>query len=215
MGSVLMVTSNPTRTSPVKRGKWMLENILGAPSPPPPPDIPALEQAAEKMDHVPTLRETLAAHRASPICASCHDRMDPLGLALENFSALGQLHDVDMEQPVDASGTLSTGESFKDMRELKRILVTNHKIEYYRCLTEKLLTYALGRGVEYYDVPTVDKIVAKLDSDNGRFSTLLMGVIDSAPFQQERTAPDLIPDAAKSAPRLTQTSPTHEDAPVH
>ena len=164
MGSVMMVTSNPTRTSPVKRGKWILENILGAPAPPPPPDIPALEESGKKIaDHTPTMRETLAAHRADPLCASCHDRMDPLGLALENFDAFGVVRLRDLGQPIDASGRLSTGEAFKDIRDLKHILITNHRDEFYRCLTEKMLTYALGRGMEYYDVPTVDKIVESLD----------------------------------------------------
>jgi len=190
MGSVMMVTSNPTRTSPVKRGKWVLENILGAPPAPPPPDVPALEEAGKKTaDHTPTMRETLAVHRASPVCASCHDRMDPLGLAMENFDAFGIVRTKDLGQPIDATGRLSTGETFKDVRELKHILVTDHREEFYRCLTEKLLTYALGRGTEYYDVPAIDKIVENLDAGDGHFSVLLNGVINSAAFQEERALP--------------------------
>ncbi len=203
MGSVLMVTSNPTRTSPVKRGKWILENILGAPAPPPPPDIPALEEAGQKIaDHPPTLRETLAAHRASPLCASCHDRMDPLGLALENFNALGTVRLQELGQPIDAASRLSSGEAFKDIRDIKHILATNHREEFYRCLTEKMLTYALGRGMEYYDVPAIDKIVENLDKDDGRFSALLMGIIDSASFQEERTL-------AQPSVLVTQTTSAH------
>jgi hypothetical protein len=187
MGSTLMVTSNPTRTSPVKRGKWVLENILGAPAPPPPPDIPPLELAANQFkDKQPTLREILAAHRANPQCASCHDRMDPLGLAMENFNAQGLFRKQELNQPIDASGQLVTGEKFNDIRDLKRALVENHLDEFYRCLTEKLMTYATGRGMEYYDMPTIDKIVERLDHDDGRFSALLLGVIESAPFQEQR-----------------------------
>jgi hypothetical protein len=208
MGSVLMVTSNPTRTSPVKRGKWILENILAAPTPPPPPNIPALEDSKPKDDsHVPTLRETLAVHREDAMCASCHNRMDPLGLALENFNALGQWRTEEYKQKIDPSGQLATGETFGDIAELKRVLVAKHKLEFYRCLTEKLLTYALGRGMEYYDVPTVDKIVENLDRNHGAFSALLNGVIESAPFQQQRLITNPIADATSSAPSLTQNTP--------
>jgi hypothetical protein len=198
MGSVMMVTSNPTRTSPVKRGKWVLENILGAPPPPPPPDVPPLEEAGKKTaDHIPTMRETLATHRANPLCASCHDRMDPLGLAMENFDAFGTVRTKDLGQPIDATGRLSTGETFKDVRDLKHILVTNHREEFYRCLTEKMLTYALGRGTEFYDVPAIDKIVESLDRNDGHFSSLLDGIINSAAFQEERNLPEGQPAPAR------------------
>jgi hypothetical protein len=187
MGATLIVTSNPTRTSPVKRGKWVLENILGAPAPPPPPDIPPLELAAGQFkDQKPTLRQILAAHRANPQCASCHDRMDPLGLALENFNAEGLYRNKELDQPIDPSGQLFTGEKFKDISDLKHALVQNHLEEFYHCLTEKLLIYATGRGMEYYDMPTIDKIVSQLDREDGRMSALLLGVIESAPFQQQR-----------------------------
>jgi hypothetical protein len=187
MGATLMVTSNPTRTSPVKRGKWVLENILGAPTPPPPPDIPPLELAAKNVaGPKPTLRQILAAHRINPQCASCHDRMDPLGLSMENFNAEGLLRTQELNQPIDASGELFTGEAFKDVGELKHALVVNHLTEFYRCLAEKLLIYATGRGMEYYDMPTIDKISERLDHEDGRFSALLLGVIESAPFQEER-----------------------------
>ncbi|HEX7862092.1 MAG TPA: DUF1592 domain-containing protein [Verrucomicrobiae bacterium] len=186
-GSVLIVTSNPTRTSPVKRGLFILDNFLGTPPPPPPPDTPELEASADKFDgREPTLRETLELHRSSPLCSSCHTRMDPLGLALENFNALGAYRDKERGMPIDTSSKLITGEEFKDIRELKKILADRRYMDFYRCFTEKLLTYALGRGLEFYDVATVDRIVAELDKDNGRFNTLLIGIVESAPFQKRR-----------------------------
>jgi len=186
-GSVLIVTSNPTRTSPVKRGLFILDNILGTPTPPPPPDVPPLEESEKEVAGAnPTLRETLAIHREKPLCSSCHNRMDPLGLALENFNALGMWRDKERGKPIDAAGKLVTGETFTDVREVKRALATGHKRDFYRCLTEKLLTYALGRGLEYYDVESVDRIVEKLEKDNGRFSALLTGIVESAPFQRTR-----------------------------
>jgi hypothetical protein len=186
-GSVLVVTSNPTRTSPVKRGLFVLENFIGAPPPPPPADIPALEEASKEVkDHEPSLRETLEIHRAKPLCSSCHNRMDPLGLALDNFNALGMWRDRERGQPLDVAGRLITGETFSNIRELKKILVTRHYDDFYRCLTEKVLTYALGRGLDYYDVETVDQIVQRLETNEGHFSALLMGVIESTPFQKRR-----------------------------
>jgi len=158
---------------------------------------------------VPTQREVLAKHRADPLCASCHDKMDPLGLALENFNALGQYRTKDMGQPVDATGALFTGESFQNIRELKHLLVTTHKDEFYRTLTEKLMTYALGRGVEYYDMPTVDKIVARLDQTDGKFEELLLGVIESAPFQKRRPVPNPLTPEAKTA-MVADNTPANE-----
>lgn len=186
-GTVLAVTSNPTRTSPVKRGLFVLENILGTPPPPPPPNIPALEESQKHADgHELSLREALALHRADKLCASCHARMDPLGFALENFNAMGNWRTVDAKQPIDPAGKLVTGEPFADIRELKRLLTHERRTDYYRCLTEKMLTYAIGRGLEYYDVSTVDEIVSRLEQENGRFSVLLNGIIASAPFQKQR-----------------------------
>jgi hypothetical protein len=204
MGSVLMITSNPTRTSPVKRGKWVLDNILHTPTSPPPPNVPALEEAKPAdPTKIPTMRESMAQHREDAMCASCHNRMDPLGLALENFNALGQWRTQELNQPIDPSGELATGEKFADIRDLKKILVSTRKLDYYRALTEKLLIYATGRGLQYYDVPTVDKIVADLERNKGAFSTLLMGVIESAPFQQQRTFSSPPPTPAKPT-QLTQ-----------
>ena len=186
-GSVLAVTSNPTRTSPVKRGLFILDNLLGTPPAPPPPDIPPLEDASKGItNRTVTLRETLALHREAPLCSSCHNRMDPLGLSLENFNAMGMWREKERGEPIDAAGKLLSGEEFTDIKELKRILASNHAIEFYRTVAEKLLIYALGRGLEYYDVPTVDMIVERLKQSNGRPSSLLAGIIESAPFQKTR-----------------------------
>jgi hypothetical protein len=188
-GTVLGVTSNPTRTSPVKRGVFILDNILGTPPPPPPPDIPPLEDATKNVtNRAPTLRETLAAHREQPLCSSCHNRMDPLGLAFENFNAMGMWRDAEFNEPIDATGSLITGETFNDVRDLKRALVKNHYKDFYHTVTEKLLTYALGRGLEYYDVETCDQIVARIEAAQGRPSALIAGVVESAPFQKTRPA---------------------------
>ncbi|HEX4414257.1 MAG TPA: DUF1592 domain-containing protein, partial [Lacipirellulaceae bacterium] len=188
--TILAVTSNPSRTSPVKRGLFVLDNILGfPPPPPPPPNVPLLETAETGIQgRAPTVRELQERHRHEPLCAACHARMDPLGLALENFNALGMWRTTESDQPIDASGKLLSGEEFNGIRDLKTIIKEQHRLDFYHCLTEKLLTYALGRGLEYYDEYTVDQIVARLDSEHGKFSALLMGVIESAPFQKQRRA---------------------------
>ena len=191
--SVLLVTSNPTRTSPVKRGQFILESLLGTPAPPPPGVVPPLEESKKSFkDREPTGRELLAIHRAQPLCASCHARLDPMGLALENFNAMGLWRDKERGQPIDSTGKLQSGESFRDVRELKKILKEGHKTDFYRCISEKLLTYALGRGLDYNDVDTVDRIVDRLEGEGGRFSALLLGVIDSAPFQKRRSVSSAI-----------------------
>jgi hypothetical protein len=201
-GSVLIVTSNPTRTSPVKRGLFILDNILGTPPPPPPANVPPLEDSEkENQGRTPTLRETLAVHRENALCRSCHNRMDPLGLALENFNALGMWREKERGQPIDSTGKLITGEPFKDIRELKKILVTDRHLDFYRCLTEKMLTYALGRGLQYTDIETVDRIVADLERNGGRISALLMGVVESAPFQKRRN--DSVVNADKNQRETT------------
>jgi len=186
-GTILAVTSNPNRTSPVKRGQFILDSILGTPAPPPPPNIPALEDAAHGIKgHTPSLREMLELHRREPLCASCHTRMDPPGFALENFSAAGTWRTTDGHHPIDASGELATGETFHNAREMKHILATDHQIDFYRCLTEKMLTYALGRGLQDFDVETVDRIVTRLQQGDGQFSALLVGIAESTPFQKQR-----------------------------
>ena len=185
--SMLLVTSNPTRTSPVKRGLFILDNILGTPAPPAPAGVPDLEETAKKFaGREPPLRELLAAHRESALCSSCHSRMDPLGIALENFNALGMWRDQEKDEPIDASGKLITGETFQDVRDLKKILRDRHATDFYRCVTEKMLTYALGRGMVETDEQTLDLIVQRLIENDGRFSALIQGVIESAPFQKQR-----------------------------
>jgi mono/diheme cytochrome c family protein len=208
-GNMLLITSNPTRTSPVKRGLFILENILGTPTPPAPPNVPELEEAAhEAAGHKPTLRELLARHREDALCSSCHNRIDPLGLAFENFTALGTWRDQEEGQPIDPSGDLITGEAFSGVQELKQILVENHRTTFYRCLTEKLLTYALGRGIEYYDELTIDRIVSRLEQEDGRFHTLVAGIVESAPFQQRRKTGSLtaVNPLAQPESQLAQTS---------
>jgi hypothetical protein len=187
-GSTLLVTSNPDRTSPVKRGLFVLANFLGTPPPPPPANVPALE-ASESEFHgkEPSLRDVLKLHREAPMCRSCHNRMDPIGLAFENFNGIGLWRDSERKQPIMPEGSLITGETFTSVSELKRILVSGHKREFYSTLTAKLLTYATGRGPEYYDVETIDRIVKRMEDNDGRFSALLMGVVESAPFQKMRT----------------------------
>jgi mono/diheme cytochrome c family protein len=204
-GTVLAVTSNPTRTSPVKRGLFILDNVLGTPPPPPPPNIPPLEDAVKGVkDRPPTLRETLAVHRENPSCSSCHNRMDPLGLAFENFNALGMWRDQELGAPVDAAGHLITGEEFNGVAELKKLLSQKYATSFYRTVTEKMLTYALGRGLEYYDVQTVDQILNQVEKNGGKPSSLLLGVVESAPFQKTRTrsqaAIDQSPRAASAEP---------------
>jgi hypothetical protein len=186
-GTTLVVTSNPDRTSPAKRGLYVLENLLGTPPPPPPPDIPALEQTEAAMSgQTPTTRQLLELHREDPLCASCHNRMDPLGLALENFNPLALFREQERNQDIDASGELITGEQFEGIDELKEILVTEHEQDFYRCATEKLLTYALGRGLDYYDVEAVDRILERLEESDGSAKEWLLGVVESEPFLRSR-----------------------------
>jgi len=182
--SILTITSNPTRTSPVKRGKWVLETLLGTPPPPPPADVPLLvegEQAALSG----SLRERTLQHRADPNCASCHERMDPLGFGLENFDAIGRWREQDGEFSIDPSGTLPSGESFAGPAELRTILL-GRAAEFRHSLAEKLLTYALGRGLEYYDRTAVDGLVHALEAGDDRFTALVVAVAASDPFRLRR-----------------------------
>jgi hypothetical protein len=181
--SVLTLTSNPNRTSPVKRGKWVLENLLGAPPPPPPPSVPSLDEEAKTVTG--TLRHQMELHRANPTCASCHARMDPIGFGMENFDGIGQWRDQDAGQPVDAGGELLTGEAFKTPLELLQILANSRRDDFLHCLTEKMVTYALGRGVDVYDHAAVDRIADGL-ADDPRFSNLVLGIVQSVPFQMRR-----------------------------
>lgn len=183
-GSFLVVTSNPTRTSPVKRGQFILDNLLGAPAPPPPPNIPPLEdiKKAEKL----SMRELMELHRSDALCSSCHQRMDPLGLALENFNAIGMYRDTINNNPIDPSGQLITGEKFNTFEELVAVLSTSRRRDFYRCLAEKILTYAIGRGMEPEDIPTIAGLIEGMEASQGRMSDLLKAVAKSAPFQNTR-----------------------------
>ncbi len=182
--SVLTVTSNPTRTSPVKRGRWVLEQILGSPPPPPPPDVPELEEDHDAITGT-TLRERLEQHREDPACANCHAKMDPIGFAMENYNAIGKFRTKDGEQDIDTAGQLPDGTSFEGIADLKQIL-KNRKTQFARCLTEKMLTFALGRGLEYYDKPTIDRIVTALEANDYRSSVLITEIVKSDPFLLRR-----------------------------
>ena len=179
--SVLTVTSNPTRTSPVKRGKWVLDNLLNTPPPPAPADVPELE----KGKLVGTLRERMEQHRANPACAACHDVMDPLGFALENFNAVGLWRTHDGRDEINASGSLPDGTKFNGVGELRTMLATTRREQFVRCLAEKMLIYAVGRGTEYYDKCAIDKIVSEIRPQNYRFAYLIASIIQSDPFQKQ------------------------------
>ena len=184
-GSILTVTSYANRTSPVNRGKWVLENILGTPPPPPPPDVPDLETA--EGGQALSMREAMEQHRANPVCASCHRLMDPLGLSLENFDAIGRWRDrSETRGTIDATGELPDGTPFDGPAGLKDALL-RHPDRFVTTVTEKLLTYALGRGIEYYDAPAVRAIVREAAGDGYRLSSLVKGVVRSAPFQMRRS----------------------------
>jgi len=187
-GSILTVTSYANRTSPVVRGKWLLENILGAPPPPPPPDVPALEdkQAGGK---VLSTRERMEEHRKNAVCASCHAQMDPLGFALEDFDAIGRWRDAsEAGTLIDASGALPDGTTFNGPAELRAVLLARRE-EFVQTVTTKLLTYALGRGVAHYDLPAVRRIVREAAPMDYRWSSIILGVVKSTPFQMRRSAP--------------------------
>jgi hypothetical protein len=182
--SVLTVTSNPTRTSPVKRGRWVLEQLLGTPPPPPPPNVPELDKEDGKK-LTGSLRQRMEQHRQNPACANCHASMDPLGFAFENFDAIGAFREKDGDFAIDSSGVLPGGKMFKGPAELKTILLEKRDL-FNRCIVEKMLTYALGRGLEYYDKSTVDRVVSALEKDGGRFSTLVTEIAKSEPFRLRR-----------------------------
>ena len=178
--SILTVTSNPTRTSPVKRGKWILENLLNTPPPPPPPNIPELE----KGKLVGTLRQRMEQHRSNPACAACHNMMDPLGFALENFDAVGQYRERDAGAAIDASGHLPDGTEFTGVAGLRELLSTQRREQFVRCLVEKMMIYAVGRGIEYYDKCAIDKILLDAKKQDYKFAYIIAGIIDSDPFQK-------------------------------
>ncbi len=203
--SVLTLTSNPTRTSPVKRGKWVLENLLGTPPPPPPPNVPELDDKSRQLTG--TLRQQMEQHRANPVCASCHERMDPIGFGLENFNAIGAWRDKEGDAPIDASGKLVGDDEFAGASDLAALLARKRSDEFRRCLAEKMLTYGLGRGVEYYDRPAVDQIVQRLQAGGDKFSALILAVAESFPFGNRRA--DDSPAAMTRAEDTSNPTPTN------
>jgi hypothetical protein len=184
-GSVLTVTSYATRTSPVLRGKWVLENLVGAPPPPPLPDVPTLKDNTIAANL--SVRERLAEHRANAACASCHNLMDPIGFSLENFDAIGRLRMLDEGQPIDASGGLPDGSTFTGVAGLEAGLLQQPEL-FVSTLTEKLLTFALGRGVEWYDASAVREIVREARAHDYRFSSIILGIVNSTPFTMRKAA---------------------------
>jgi mono/diheme cytochrome c family protein len=189
--SILAVTSYTTRTAPTIRGKWVLENILSAPPPAPPPNVPSLE-SSNKDGKSLSVRQMLELHRANPACASCHARMDPLGLSLENFDAIGHWRTSDAGNAIDASGVLLDGTKVEGPRELRQALMAQ-KTMFVKTVTDKLLTYALGRGLEYYDAPTVRAIDRAADTDGDRWSSIILGIVKSAPFQMRAAGRSAVP----------------------
>jgi hypothetical protein len=207
-GSILTVTSYANRTSPVLRGKWILENILGSPPPPPPPNVPALKENSPGGKAL-SVRELMEQHRANPVCANCHKIMDPLGFSLENFDAVGKWRSVsEAGTPIDASGQLADGTKVNGVADLRRALLS-HPDAFVQTLTEKLLTYALGRGLEYYDLPTVRAITREAAKNNYRFSSLVMGIVQSIPFEMKmkklQDSETLAAAASALQPRGTHT----------
>jgi Protein of unknown function (DUF1592)/Protein of unknown function (DUF1588)/Protein of unknown function (DUF1585)/Protein of unknown function (DUF1587)/Protein of unknown function (DUF1595)/Planctomycete cytochrome C len=186
-GSILTFTSYGNRTSPVLRGRWLLENILGTPPPPPPPNVPALTESREN-GKLLSMRDRMEQHRKNPACATCHVRMDPLGFALENFDAIGQWRTTgEAGTPIDATGSLPDGAQFQGLEGLQKLLVS-HREEFAATVTEKLLTYALGRGLEYYDMPAIRAITRQAASHDYRWTSLILGIVQSTPFQLRRSA---------------------------
>ena len=187
-GSVLTITSLPTRTSPVNRGKWILEQMLGVEPPPPPADIPPLPSAKEN-DNL-SVRARLEQHRSNPTCASCHALLDPMGFALENYDAIGRWRTREADAPIDSSDRLITGEAFSDWSELRELLVKERSEEFVQCFVEQLLTYALGRGLTYRDKLAVREVLERTQSKGCRFQDVILSVCESVPFQRMRTGPE-------------------------
>jgi hypothetical protein len=181
-GSILTVTSYSTRTSPVLRGKYVLDNLLASPPPPPPPDVPALDTEASTTEPAPTMREAMVRHRADPACASCHIRMDAVGFALEHFDAVGRWRGADEGRRIEASSQLPDGTVVDGIDGVRQMIVGNPE-QFATAFTEKLMMYALGRNVQYYDAPTVRAIVRNAAEEDYRFSAIVRGIAGSVPFQ--------------------------------
>jgi hypothetical protein len=183
-GSILTVTSRANRTSPVLRGKWVLDNLLGAPPPPPPPNVPPLQEGGAVQTR--TMRQRMEQHRANAVCATCHSRMDPIGFALDGFDAVGKWRTSDHKQPLDLSGALADGTKFNGPAELRKVLLSRPDLFVY-VVTEKLFTYALGRDIEFYDAPAVRQVIREAGPANYPWSSLILGIVKSTPFQMRRS----------------------------
>ena len=183
-GSLLTVTSYPNRTSPVLRGKFILENLLGSPPPEPPPNVPALEETGND-GRILTMREAMVQHRENPACRVCHAAMDPIGFSLENYDAVGKWRREFANQPIDASGTMPDGRVFDGPAGLRDLLL-DQPDDFVGTVTEKILMYALGRGIEYYDMPAVRAIVRGAAKQDYRWSSVILGVVESDPFRMRR-----------------------------
>jgi hypothetical protein len=194
-GSILTTTSYGNRTSPVLRGKWLLENLLGAPPPAPPPDVPPLVETGRMGEHL-TMRQRMEEHRKNPACAACHARMDPLGFALENFDGIGGWRTHEGSTPIDASSALPDGTKLSGPEDLRKLLLTRQN-EYIETVADKLLTYAIGRGTEYYDAPVTRQIIRTIAPQDYRWSALISAIVKSQPFQMRRgAAPPIIQTTA-------------------
>ena len=185
--SILTATSYPNRTSPVLRGRWLLESLLGAPPPAPPPDVPALKENDAEGERR-SMRERLEAHRRNPGCAVCHVRMDPLGFSLENFDALGKWRTTSDGSPIDASASLPDGSRFEGVGGLRRLLL-DHREDFVRTFTDRLLSYAIGRGTDATDWPAVRKIVRETAPTDSRWSSIILGIVRSSPFTMSQVGP--------------------------
>jgi hypothetical protein len=181
--SILTVTSYPNRTSPVERGKWILTNLLGVPPQPPPPNVPPLQDSSSD-GKVLSLRERMEKHRANPVCAGCHRQMDPIGFAMENFDGVGHWRTNEDGAKIDTTGTLFNGASIDGVIGLRKELAAKPDV-FIGVMTEKMLTYAVGRGLDYYDMPAVRKIVQDARTKDYRFSSIVLGIVKSTPFQMK------------------------------
>jgi len=184
MSGTMTMTANPSRTSPVKRGKWVLDHILGTPPPPPPPTVPPLQEGAKEAEAA-SVRQRLEAHRKDPNCAACHVRMDGIGFSLENFDSVGRWRDKEGKFPVDAKGELPGAEPFTGPRELKALMLQRRETV-VRNFVQKMMTYALGRGIKPYDRPGVNEIVQQMEHNGDRFSSVIIGIVNSDAFLKRR-----------------------------
>jgi hypothetical protein len=199
-GSILTLTSVAVRTSPVARGKWVLINLLGTPPPPPPPNVPALKD--DKAAKALTMRDRMTAHRANPFCATCHKVMDPIGFSLENFDAVGRWRVKDGEAKIDAADTLFDGSKVDGAAGLRNFLLSRREV-FIQTFTEKLMSYSLGRSLDYYDMPSVRRILNGGKADNDRFSTIVMGIVSSPAFQMRVKPTPVVENASAAEPAKT------------